>query len=335
MHFKRKLEEAYLMIPDSMCDDFRLNQIGLNKIEYVISVSQFHSQYKYCNVHVVAHHYGSTINTIKDVLQKHEGAYTLSFFADGYTNVFLDREERDLMLKTCNSENIGSLFSFDCSKNWYKSDFSVFKNVTVTSERFIEGLAVYKKLIEDFKSKIEKLQLRKYKVIIFASRPWGTPGIYPFTTDIKSDVMAKRVGKMIKALNAEHELILYKGDTRFDHFVDPILVQMRQLQDTASLFNLDDIIPKGINFDPFLLFLLQESKAVTLISLDSTLPLPFIAGKMAGCYKIGFPFDYLEDIGFDSDSIEKFAKKIKMYEDHFDGIGQEYSTNEGMISIKI
>lgn len=297
--------------------DKTLLELGLIRDKDYVLYPDISRIYDGDDINIVVHHYDYSISKVGDIysqLSNNIGTVYVSFFADGYTNIFLNAQLREKLF----SDNVNfikrDLIAFDVLKPYYKESCG-FEIKVVSSFFFIKALDVYSSVVECFRSKIrEVIPCNPSNVAVLCIRPWGSES---FNNGMLADEdgllrFSNALIDFVKScvLSTDDGVVFFRGDNRDGDYSKAVFESVKKVLG-GRLISLDDFVPNNLNFDPFLNCLMEEFKGlITLCSFDSTLPLPFIFSNGLQKCLIGFPAQVLRDAGFSEKFLNDIGTKI-------------------------
>ncbi|MBY6212237.1 hypothetical protein KUV95_11810 [Microbulbifer agarilyticus] len=305
-------ETTALLVPNS-CEAL-VREFGLVRMEDYFLFDDL-DNLAMPEINVVLHHYDFSLDKVPFFLEKfsHKKVY-FSFYADGFTNVFLNQPKRKEILSTTGAFHRDLIF-FDLVNHQFDSDNCGF-DLRVCDSRLNADIYNASFFGREFSTFLDQNSLDG-PVTFFALRPWGSGkfhgGLYAMPDGPMSlfDVVFEQMS-FLELIRPETQL-LFRKDMRDPDFSDSFCSLFQS--SAANVICLDDVIRKNFVIDAFLYHLMRGT-SVNTFSFDSTLPLSFLRLGIAGKFFVGLDADLLERAGLSKSALQAICMKVKSLRKH-------------------
>ncbi len=249
----------------------------------------------------------------------------VSFFADGFTNQLDDPPDIVDFLTANPNLSPGALLYFDKFVASPPQHVSSFRPAVVRSS----GLQKFAfagrlgEISEQAYSRCSELAAES-DILVVMPRDWsGNPGrrgqLFVGDPAVKTAELVLRTAQVVSAHMGSTPLVIVRPDGRSPTLMAKVFDRLSS-SSSADFINADAFWPPDVNFDPFLLRLLngkvESRRAVSIASFDSTAPLPFVGLGCPGRYFLGAPQSVVGLVADTNDAQERFVTKIARLVSH-------------------
>lgn len=252
---------------------------------------------------------------------------TMSFFADGYTNLLIGPGPIREFLIANPQCRPGDLLFFDSEGSMPAYHAGAFSRQIVSPAplRRMASLSKLKAMAVEAGARIRERAAGK-PIFLILLRPWGSQSYYK-DRHVFEDV-ARKFDGVIEALVAEattkfgrKPFSILRPDLRDPDLMAQIMLRQQNKPDNEFL-DLNDLWPVEVNMDPFMLQLREmfPDQPVGIASLDSTATLPFIGLGLDVAYFLGAPRDAILPIYGQGAAAAELKSKMDLLERHIAGL---------------
>lgn len=275
---------------------------------------------------IICHHHEGAMRivncwygTTRSKSRKTSSSTLISFFADGFRNSLLSVQERGILVNGLDRRILpGRVFVFGYINEEHKIKVNPYLPVVIPYRFFFIGLKIGNfKIDSNFIKCADNFSER----LVVALRPWGSKkymnGKYahPHAGERLYRVLVSLIDNVVPS--DERAIIFFKGDSRDAELSLEVFSMLRVHYAKYTLIKLDDLMCSRVNFDMLLVYILDCLCKVKVITLDSSIPVPFVGERM-GEFLIGAPIEYLEAAQYSHDFMSYFALNIKALERDID-----------------
>lgn len=316
-HLCRNGEKVVFVCPNRV---FKyLEPLGFIAGKDFCSVAQFveHAREADCEFNFLTHHNDYAAKTMLDLYRSAPDVFkgaSISFYADGYTNKFLQGGVISSILSEMLDVRPGRAYTFDNSYPLDKAHLAAF-DFQVVSSMLMENFM----RIDFFARKCERIA-RKYiqplvnqRVALLIMRPWGSEKFQRgfFATDSGAfdalivEFLRRIYGKTLPP-------ILIRPDSRDPEYMGCVVESVvKRLSQPQQINVIGDDWPAWVNMDVFIYHLTQQQDIkLDLFVFDSSAASPFFALGRYDRIFVGFPKELLDRLFEDEATAKQITRKV-------------------------